>query len=77
MLLYNDKYYSAPRLGKLQELMHIEGSLPGIIIRDITLLFRMLLALSTQGQDAGGNSVLPRCIPVLYNTGIVCKTENL
>lgn len=48
MLLYNDKYYSAPRLGKLQELMHIEGSLPGIIIRDITLLFRMLLALSTQ-----------------------------
>jgi len=65
MLMCNDKYYSAPRLGKLQELMYIEGPVPGM--PGMALLSRMPLALSTRWA-AGMRSELGSAILV----GILC-----
>lgn len=68
MLLCNDKYYSAPRLGTLQELTYIEESVPGI--PGMTLLSRMPLALSTR-WGAGARSELGSAVLV----GILCCLE--
>lgn len=84
MFLCNDKYYSAPRLGKLLELMFIEESVPGIPGMTCS---QMPLALSTR-WGAGMRSELgsampvgilvwPRSIPMLCSLGTVCKMENL
>lgn len=76
MLLFNDKYNSAPRLEKLQELLWIEGSVLGIL--GLTLLLRVLLDQTRTGLScAGGDSVLPRSTPELCSLGTVCKADNL
>lgn len=65
MLLGNDKCYSAPRLGKLQELMYVEGPVLGVL--GMTLRSRMPLALSTRWV-AGTRPELRSAMPmgILY-----------
>lgn len=84
MFLCNDKYYSAPRLGKLLELMFIKESvsgIPGMIHSQMPLALSARWGAGTRSRLGSvilvGILLLPRSIPMLCSLGAVCKMENL